>query len=225
MDKNTWLPAPILRGRMVEAEYNDPLIPDYQKNPLIEALPPIWSKEQVIDMLQYYPDYQEAHRRWPSELRQHLIRNVLKFFEVMPRHLDLEQLLSSMLRLGYEARNPSLLGFYGDIDKRIDALLNGRPLFSNLQSTALGLAVIGISGVGKSVTLGRLLTLYPQVIFHHHYRGEDFSHVQLVWLKLECLPTAPPKRSASTFSRRWTIFWERITLRTMRITGAILKMR
>jgi AAA domain len=186
MDKNTWLPAPILRGRMVEAEYNDPLIPDYQKNPLIEALPPIWSKEQVIDMLQYYPDYQEAHRQWPPELRQHLIRNVLKFFEVMPRHIDLEQLLSSMLRLGYEARNPSLLGFYGDIDKRIDALLNGRPLFSNLQSTALGLAIIGISGVGKSVTLGRLLTLYPQVIFHHHYRGEDFSHVQLVWLKLEC---------------------------------------
>ncbi len=40
--------------------------------------------------------------------------------------------------------------------------------------------------MGKSVTLGRLLTLYPQVIFHHHYRGEDFSHVQLVWLKLEC---------------------------------------
>ncbi len=186
MDKNTWLPAPILRGRIVEAEYNDPLIPDYQKNPLIEALPPIWSKEQVIDMLQYYPDYQEAHRQWPPELRLHLIRNVLKFFEVMPRHLDLEQLLSSLIRLGYEARNPSLLGFYGDIDKRIDALLSGRPLFSNLQSTALGLAVIGISGVGKSVTLGRLLTLYPQVIFHHHYRGEDFSHDQLVWLKLEC---------------------------------------
>jgi AAA domain len=186
MDKSTWQPAPLLRGRMVEAEYNDPLIPDYKKNPLIEALPPIWSKERVIDMLQYYPDYQEAHRQWPPELRLHLIRNVLKFFEVMPRHIDLEQLLSSMLRLGYEARNPSLLGFYRDIDKRIDAFLTGRPLFSNLQSTALGLAVIGISGVGKSVTLGRLLTLYPQVIFHHHYGEEDFSHVQLVWLKLEC---------------------------------------
>src|SRR5260370_1621834 len=104
----------------------------------------------------------------------------------MPRHIDLEQLLSSMIRLGYEARNPSLLGFYGDIDKRIDALLSGRPMFSNLEFNALGLAVIGISGVGKSLTLGRLLILYPQVIFHHHYGEEDFSHVQLVWLKLEC---------------------------------------
>jgi hypothetical protein len=93
-----------LRGRVVEAEYNDPLIPGYQDNPLLEALPPIWSKEQVIDMLQYYPDYQEAHRQWPPESRLYLIRNVLKFFEVIPRHIDLEQRISSMLRLGYQEK-------------------------------------------------------------------------------------------------------------------------
>jgi hypothetical protein len=186
MDKSTWQPAPLLRGGMVEAEYNDPLIPDYQNNPLTEALPPIWSKEQVIDMLQRYPDYYEVHRQWPPELRLHLIRNVLKFFEVMPRHIDLEQLLSSMIRLGYEARNPSLHGFYRNIDERIEALLSERPLVSNVQSSALGLAVIGISGIGKSATLGRLLPLYPQVIFHHNFRGNNFSHVQIVWLKLEC---------------------------------------
>jgi AAA domain len=186
MDKSTWKPVPLLRGRMVKAEYNDPLIPDYQNNPLIEALPAIWSREQVIDMLQYYPDYQEAHRGWPSELRLHLIRNVLKFFEVIPRHLDLEQRLSSMLRLGYEARNPRLHGYYPDIDKKIDALLGSFPLMSNLHCSAPALAVVGLSGVGKSVTLGRLLTLYPQVIFHHCHQGNAFNFVQLVWLKLEC---------------------------------------
>lgn len=190
MDKSTWQPAPLLRGRMIEAEYNDPLIPDYKDNPFIEALPSIWKKEQVIDMLQYYPEYQEAHRLWAPELRLHLIRNVLKFFEVIPLHLDLEQRLSSMVRLGYQARNPRLhdyhSNYYRDIDKKVDALLSREPLISNLQSSAIALAVVGLSGVGKSVTLGHLLALYPQVIFHHKYRGEDFSFVQLVWLKLEC---------------------------------------
>src|SRR5204862_2347512 len=33
---------------------------------------------------------------------------------------------------------------------------------------------------------GRLLNLYPQVIFHHSHHGNAFSFVQLVWLKLEC---------------------------------------
>jgi AAA domain len=186
MDKSTWHPAPLLRGRMIEAVYNDPLIPDYQNNPLNEALPPIWSREQVIDMLQYYPEYQEAHREWRPELRLHLIRNVLKFFEVIPRHIDLEQRLSSMLRLGYEARNPRLHGYYRNIDRSVNTLLSGEPLVSNLQSGALGLAVVGLSGVGKSVTLARLLTLYPQVIFHHSHQENVFSFTQLVWLKLEC---------------------------------------
>jgi len=186
MDKNTWKPAPLLRGRIVEAEYNDPLIPDYQGNPLLEALPPIWKKEQVIDMLQFYPEYQNAQREWPPELRLHLIRNVLKFFEVIPIHIDLEQRLSSMVRLGYQARNPRLHDYYRDIDKKVNALLFREPLISNLQSSAIAMAVVGLSGVGKSVTLGHLLALYPQVIFHHNYRGNDFSLVQLVWLKLEC---------------------------------------
>ncbi|MFL5628669.1 MAG: ATP-binding protein, partial [Ktedonobacteraceae bacterium] len=159
-------------------------------NPFIEALPPIWSKERVIDMLQYYPEYQESHREWPAELRLHLIRNVLKFFEVIPIHIDLEQRLSAMVRLGYQARNPHLHDYYSnyyrDIDKKVEALLSRKPLISNLQSSAIALAVVGLSGVGKSVTLGHLLGLYPQVIFHHNHRGKDFSFVQLVWLKLEC---------------------------------------
>lgn len=186
MDNNLWKPAPLIAGRRVEAEYNDPLIPDYQGNPLLEALPPIWKKEQVIDMLQYYPEYQEVHREWPPELRLHLIRNVLKFFEVIPIHIDLEQRLSSMLRLGYQARNPRLLDYYQNIDKKVDALLSKKNLISNLQSSAIALAVVGLSGVGKSVTLGHLLALYPQIIFHHSYRGKTFNFVQLVWLKLEC---------------------------------------
>ncbi len=186
MKNQAWCPRPLLRGQMIEAEYHDPLIPDYCGNPLTEALPPIWLKEQVVDLLQYYPDYQDAHRTWPTELRLHLIRNVLKFFEVLPIHIDLEQRLSSMLRLGYEARNPLPLDFYRNIDRRVDALKFERPLASNLQSSALGLAVVGLSGVGKSLTLQRLLMLYPQVIFHHHYRGQEFSHVQVAWLKLEC---------------------------------------
>ena len=119
MDRSTWRSAPIfIRFRIIAAEYNDSLIPDYQNNPLIEALPPIWVKEQAIDMLQGYPDSQEAYRQCPPELRLHLIRNVTKSFEIIPINIDLEQRISSMLRPGYEARNPRLHGYYFDINKK-----------------------------------------------------------------------------------------------------------
>src|SRR5258708_29772866 len=84
MDRSTWRSAPFLRCRIIAAEHNDSLIPDYQKNPLIEALPPIWEKEQEIDMLQGYLDCQEAYRQCPPELRLHFIRNVTKSFEIIP---------------------------------------------------------------------------------------------------------------------------------------------
>jgi hypothetical protein len=43
-----------------------------------------------------------------------------------------------------------------------------------------------MSGIGKSRTALKILNLYPQVIRHNHYRGQNFTHLQLVWLKLEC---------------------------------------
>ncbi len=119
MDRSTWRSVPFfMRCRIIAAEYNDSLIPDYQENPLIEALPPIREKEQVIDMLQGYPDCQEVHRQCPPELRLHFIRKLMKSFEIIPININLEQRISSMLRLRYEARNPRLDGSDFDIHKK-----------------------------------------------------------------------------------------------------------
>ena len=118
MDRSTWRSAPFLWCRIIAAEYNDSLIPDYQKNPLIEALPPICEKEQAVDMLQGYPDNQEAHHQYPPELRLHFMRNVMKFIEIIPRYIDSEQRITSMLRLGNKARLPRLHSYYFDINEK-----------------------------------------------------------------------------------------------------------
>jgi hypothetical protein len=90
MDKSTGRSAPFLRCRIIAAECNSSPIPDYQKNPLIEALPPIWEKEEAIDMLQGYPDCQKAYRHCPPELHLHFIRNVTKSFEIISINIDQE---------------------------------------------------------------------------------------------------------------------------------------
>lgn len=36
-------------GEAVEAEYKEQLIEEYKGNPFIEALPPIYSKDEVVD--------------------------------------------------------------------------------------------------------------------------------------------------------------------------------
>jgi hypothetical protein len=200
-NSNTWQNPPLFRGRIEKASYRDPLIPRYQGNPYIEALPPIWSKEEVIDLLQRYPEYREEHRTWNTELRVHLIRSVSKFFAVFPWHIDLEQRISCTIRTGYEARNPILPKEWPYIREKLELLKsvlasgeNGVkeefgadvPLLEDLEMAATGFAFIGISGIGKTSALKNTLKHYPQVIIHSHYHGKDFNRIQVVWIKLEC---------------------------------------
>ncbi len=200
-NSNTWQNPPLFRGRIVKATYREQKIPDYRGNPLIEALPPIWSKQEVIDLLQHYPDYQEEHRTWAVELRVHLVRSVLKFFEVLPMHIDLEQRISCTLRTGYEARNPCVPEAWRNIRDKIETLkfelspqeeVGAEELLATIslqgdpEMAATGFAFVGISGIGKTTSLKKIFACYPQVIIHSRYHDEDFNHVQVVWIKLQC---------------------------------------
>jgi hypothetical protein len=75
-------------------------------------LPPILSENDVIEQLQYYPEFNEQERHIPAHLRLHLIQNVFDLFILLSPHLDLEQRFSRMIRMGYKARNPVSRGFW-----------------------------------------------------------------------------------------------------------------
>jgi hypothetical protein len=178
------------RGFSEQAAYGDPRIPSYRGNPLIEALPPIWTGDQVAQKLMCYPEHDEEHRTWPPELRFHLIRNAANFFEPLPIHLDLEQRFSCMIRMGYQCRNPVDRDFWVAVDERVKGISPNRTGVSAraryTRSTAFGFAIIGISGIGKTTAVEGILSLYPQVIYHSEYERRNFGRVQVVWLKLDC---------------------------------------
>ncbi|MEI7845108.1 MAG: ATP-binding protein [Chloroflexota bacterium] len=172
----------VVRGQMEQASYQDPLIPNYRQNPLIEALPKIYSAEEAYQRLAYYPEYQESQRQLPNEIRLHLIYNANQFFKPNWIHLDLEQRLSRLLRAGYLARNPIIYGYWREVDQRVQSIAN----LPRVQTIATGFNLVGISGIGKSTAMEAILRMYPQVIIHHRYGERDFSFVQVVWLKLDC---------------------------------------
>ena len=174
------------KGAVESASYRDPLISSYRGNPLIEALPPILSKKEAVTLLAHYPSYDQNERTLPNHLRFHLVRNALKFVEPLPIHLDLEQRFSCMIRTGYEARNPVTPEFRRDFQKRLNALDSDGLPQKYIRSTATGFTIIGISGVGKTTAVEAILSIYPQVIVHSHYRDRDFTLMQIVWLKLDC---------------------------------------
>ncbi|MEQ9668314.1 ATP-binding protein [Coleofasciculus sp. G2-EDA-02] len=185
-------PIFVFKGQKVSAYYHEE-ISIYRGNPLIEALPEILTEEQVIEQLQFYPHFNSQELLLPKELRLHLLQNVLQFFTPLPVHIDLEQRFSRLIRAGYIARNPLNLGFWKDLNQRVDSLSQNRCLNQRLRSTATGFTILGISGVGKSTAVEQILSLYPQVIYHSRYGNRRSTNTQLVWLKLECPSDASVK--------------------------------
>lgn len=183
----------ILKGDTENANYKTQKIEEYSNNPFIEALPNIFTEDDVIDRFSVIPRIDEKDRNMESNLRYHIIKRAKNFVQPLPVHFTVERRLSSLIRRGYLARNPinksyferlRILNELRDDEVYDDTLLEER--MSNIRSTADSLAIIGISGIGKTTAIERLLLMYPQIIKHEEYKGQNFSRTQIVWLKIDC---------------------------------------
>jgi AAA domain len=176
------------------AEYKDQVISDYMGNPLIEALPPIMTKDEFSKAVTYYPPFEDSERFMNPEYRLHCVMRLLKYFQPLARHIELEQKVSRVLRYGYIGRNPMLPHYKAKLRelKKIftsefaTELEKLKHLINDADTPALGLTIIGVSGVGKTTGLKKILNLYPQVIVHSEYKKKLLNIYQIVWIKIDC---------------------------------------
>jgi hypothetical protein len=204
-NRSTRPPIFVIKGRRVQAVYRRPECADYEGNPLEEALPPLLTDDQATLRLSYYPQYDDSQRKEPDHIRYLLIQNGLKFFAPLDIHIDLQRRMANLLRVGYAGRNPLAPGFWKELRCKLDSFDQYEDQYQKqpdrLPSTAAGFSIVGPSGGGKSFSLERVLSLTPQTIYHSNYYGQDFTHAQLVWLKLDCPFDGNPRGLCSQFFR------------------------
>jgi AAA domain len=176
----------VIRGEQINATYLEQQIPEYEGNPLIEALPRLWSMEEVEQMLSYFPSYAPEQINLANEVRLHLLENTREFFIPQGIHYEIHLSISNMLRRGYLDRNPVRLGMWATQESKAKELESRLQRRVFLRSKARGLCIVGLGGVGKSTAVENILSLYPQVITHTSYKGQDLILKQLVWVKLQC---------------------------------------
>lgn len=188
-------PTTVLMGRQCNAIYHEQKVNDYKNNPLIEALPEIMTRQNVIELLLETPNFNKNELNESPEIRMHLIQQIKHhFIQPLPIHLELEMKVSSMIRTGYVGRNPVSPLYAKQFSVGISEILKGDYDFKkgNIignRSTATNFSIIGISGIGKSTAIEKILLLYPQVIIHTDYEQNGISVgflKQIVWLVIEC---------------------------------------
>ena len=83
-------------------------LPEYKGNPLIEALPPIWDSNAIIDMLTYSDGHHDGERQYDSRYRMHSVLRLFRYFQPLEQHIDIDLRFSLCIRQGYLHRSPLL---------------------------------------------------------------------------------------------------------------------
>ena len=111
-------------------------------------------------------------------------------FICLPRNVRLFRAVDALLREGYRSRPASASGPYQSVDEyqrrarhRLQTMTAACP--GGITHQASYLSLIGCHGSGKTYALQRMLSFYPQVIFHHTLSGEA-DPLQVVYLHMSC---------------------------------------
>lgn len=179
--------------RVFEAKYQPAESDTWLDNPLIEALPGLLTDDEFARAIRFFPPHRAEMRDHPKNLRLAYIQRALQFFTPMEKHLLLYQRFSRIIRDGYVARNPIAdLGWNG-LHRQIEDI-NAKLKYGVEHyepPSALGFALIGIGGIGKTVGVNAVLRTYPKMLIHRTYtdslgREHRLMRTQIVFLKLDC---------------------------------------
>ncbi len=165
-----------------QAEYIEQRIPQFRGNPLIEALPPMPDDDDtLIKELIAFPEFDPEQRNWSISERQQMISQLSGFMLPLPRHLELARSLETMMRQGYVGRIPRSAASHRTFGKLYEQLQKKTGFNTNkgLRSQ-LSSSLIGLSGMGKTTSLNRLLYRIPEVIHH-----PDYGIYQIPYLHIE----------------------------------------
>lgn len=184
---------------VVRARYLEPELPKFAGNPNIEALPAINTRKQALDEMERHPNYNDEMRFLPAHLRTQLVMDVLHFFQPFSVHLKLEGMVSRMIRDGYLPRNPLNPAHSSDLKIRLKHFKKFSTFGEQFTPSGCGFTMCGMSGVGKTTALIRVLNLYPQIIIHTNYKRRKFTRAQIVWLILECPKDGSTKALCTKF--------------------------
>lgn len=171
----------------IEAEYKEQIIEEFN-NPFIQILPDIMSKEQIVKELAYKPKIKLQELILPKEYRLTLLSRIYTVFQPLPIHIDIWNMINSLIRNGYVARNPFNVVYKKHTNQLGNKILSKNynlDCNDNFRTTAQCGLLIGVSGMGKTTSVQRILSKIPQVVVHNEYEGINFNQMQVTWLKIE----------------------------------------
>lgn len=163
-----------------------------EENPLIEALPPILSVEELHDAMRCVPALLEDYRRMTANERIALSDALMELYIPMDYTASIYLSVCQGMRSAYKGRlQRETIQQVTSIRQAMEDRVYARIPDSCVQAQSF--SVLGEAGMGKTTTVNKILSLFPQVIRHTEYNGSAFKHTQVPYLRVECPSNDSPK--------------------------------
>lgn len=175
----------MINSNITKAVYTKTQIEEYDNNPLTLALGHnITDTKQTQEKLVQYPKISSQELNLPSHKRKHLVFRLRNYFLPFGWNIQLDEMISYLIMNAYVASNPETGMYQAQLYNgytRIEANDIGAEVHYHIDSTASFHSLFGFSGCGKSKSIERSLSCYPQAIEH-----EKHNIIQIPYLKLNC---------------------------------------
>ena len=155
--------------------------PLYPGTPYIEALPPMLVGRELASALAFLPPYSPSDRERPAGERLQLLSQLYSIYQPLPMTIELYCQIYNTLLHSYSTYTPITEATYAHA--AYSSIRSG----TNAASIGGGssFSLIGVSGLGKSTALQRVLSLFPQTIEHKSYRGKMLCCHQIPYLVVQ----------------------------------------
>lgn len=181
---------------------------NYPENPFVEALPPILTEDELVLQLSTLPDYTDEERNLSTEKRLEKLNFIFDVYQPLPTTITLYHQIYHCLLTGFTQKN----------------------VYLNRQAPGRSLTLIGISGIGKTTAVMKILGLIPQVIAHKSYHGQPFFCKQINFLNVECPHDGSVKGLCLSILGEFdrltgTGYFERATKSRLSVDGMVVQIR
>lgn len=168
-----------LKTPVVDAIYTPSSNPLYAGNPYIEALGVLRTKKQLAANIEVLPHYSEDVRELPDAMRFRRVKVLSRVFKPFTAQVEVAYSLIELMLEGYMHRNPSKDALRTKMVRNYQKLHD--PAFVGAyeddERVCEALTFFGLSGMGKTRTIKRLLSPFPPGIWHKLFRGHQIPYI------------------------------------------------
>lgn len=156
------------------------------KNPLLAPLDKLPTGAELKLCLGNLPPKPDATvRSMPARDRVDFLSELRKIHVPLGRDVQVATMFFELMRDGYHSRNPTPQAIRRR-SAQVSALVQSINAWGDTDIEAVGGALIGMSGTGKTRTLKRILTLIDQVIIFDLKQNPMLPPKMVTYIRVEC---------------------------------------